>query len=57
MAPWKFTSSENHLEKDKEANWLPTPAKGQFSMNLRLYWPEAKALNGSWVPQPVKRVE
>lgn len=43
--------------KDKEANWLPTPAKGQFSMNLRLYWPEAKALNGSWVPQPVKRVE
>ncbi|UST72292.1 DUF1254 domain-containing protein [Pseudomonas siliginis] len=43
--------------KDKETNWLPTPAKGQFSMNLRLYWPEAQALDGRWVPQPVKRVD
>lgn len=43
--------------KDKEANWLPTPATGQFSMNLRLYWPEAEALDGRWVPQPVKRLD
>lgn len=43
--------------KDKEANWLPTPATGQFSMNLRLYWPEAEALDGRWTPQPVKRLD
>ncbi len=25
--------------KDKENNCLPAPKKGDFSMNLRLYWP------------------
>ncbi|RMH82353.1 DUF1254 domain-containing protein [Pseudomonas sp. AOB-7] len=42
---------------DKELNWLPTPAQGQFTMNLRLYWPEAQALNGRWLPPVVKRVD
>jgi hypothetical protein len=41
---------------DKQSNWLPAPPSGGFSMNLRLYWPEATALDGSWVPPPVKRV-
>ncbi len=43
--------------KDKESNWLPTPGNGSFTMNLRLYWPKAEVLDGSWVPQPVKRVD
>lgn len=43
--------------KDKEANWLPTPAKGQFTMNLRLYWPKSDVIDGSWAPPPVKRVD
>lgn len=43
--------------KDKESNWLPAPAAGQFTMNLRLYWPQAEALDGRWVPQPVKRLD
>lgn len=43
--------------RDKESNWLPTPAKGQFTMNLRLYWPKAQALDGRWLPPAVKRVE
>ncbi|MBM7060268.1 DUF1254 domain-containing protein [Pseudomonas sp. UL073] len=43
--------------KDKESNWLPAPAKGPFSMNLRLYWPQAEALDGRWLPQPVKRLD
>ena len=42
---------------DKESNWLPTPQAGPFSMNLRLYWPGPSALEGSWAPPPVKRVE
>ncbi len=41
---------------DKEANWLPAPKSGAFTMNLRLYWPKAEATNGSWAPPPVKRV-
>lgn len=42
--------------KDKESNWLPAPAGGQFTMNLRLYWPKAEVLDGRWLPPGVKRV-
>ncbi|WP_160287465.1 DUF1254 domain-containing protein [Pseudomonas knackmussii] len=43
--------------KDKEANWLPAPATGDFSMNLRLYWPKAEALDGRWTAPAVKRID
>lgn len=43
--------------KDHEANWLPTPKEGGFSMNLRLYWPKPEALLGSWTPPVVKEVK
>lgn len=43
--------------KDREANWLPAPKSGSFTMNLRLYWPKAEATNGSWAPPPVNRVD
>jgi hypothetical protein len=43
-------------EADKQRNWLPAPASGGFTMNLRLYWPEEKAIDGRWTPPPVKRV-
>lgn len=43
--------------KDKESNWLPAPESGSFTMNLRLYWPKASVLDGSWTPPPVKHVE
>ena len=43
--------------KDKEANWLPTPKSGPFTMNLRLYWPKAEVLGGSWASPPVKRLD
>ena len=42
--------------KDKEANWLPAPA-GPFSAILRLYWPKAEALNGTWSLPPLRRFE
>ena len=40
--------------QDKESNWLPAPASGPFTMNLRLYWPKAEVLDGSWAPPGVK---
>jgi hypothetical protein len=43
--------------KDKEANWLPAPKSGTFTMNLRLYWPKAEALNGTWSPPAVRSVK
>ena len=42
--------------KDKESNWLPAPKSGSFTMNLRLYWPKAEVLDGTWTPPQVKRV-
>ena len=42
--------------KEKEANWLPAPER-PFSVVLRLYWPKAEALDGTWAPPPVRRVE
>jgi hypothetical protein len=41
--------------KDRESNWLPAPASGPFTMNLRLYWPKAEVLDGTWMPPGVKR--
>ncbi|MEZ2131581.1 MULTISPECIES: DUF1254 domain-containing protein [unclassified Sinorhizobium] len=43
--------------KDKESNWLPTPASGAFMMSLRLYWPRTEVLDGTWKPPPVRRVD
>jgi hypothetical protein len=41
---------------DRESNWLPAPASGTFTMNLRLYWPKSEVLEGSWSPPPVRAV-
>jgi hypothetical protein len=41
--------------KDKESNWLPSPA-GDFSLNLRLYVPEESVLNGQYQYPPIEKV-
>lgn len=41
-----FVQSESP-GKDKEANWLPAP-KGPFNLYMRLYWPKAAAMDGTW---------
>jgi hypothetical protein len=38
--------------KDKDANWLPA-LDGPFYMVMRLYGPEADALEGKWAPPQV----
>ena len=42
--------------KDKEPNWLPAP-EGPFSVVMRLYWPKAEALDGTWKLPTVKRLQ
>jgi hypothetical protein len=42
--------------KDKEPNWLPAP-EGPFSAIMRLYWPKAEALDGTWKLPPLTRVD
>jgi hypothetical protein len=38
--------------KDREVNWLPAP-KGPFNLTMRLYAPDADALNGKWNPPAI----
>ncbi|MFA5079900.1 MAG: DUF1214 domain-containing protein, partial [Dehalococcoidia bacterium] len=38
-------------------NWLPAPAAGSFSLTLRLYWPQQKVIDKSWIPPAVNLVE
>jgi hypothetical protein len=42
-------------DKDKVSNWLPAP-EGEFFLILRLYWPKAQVLDGTWKPPGVERV-
>lgn len=42
---------------DKEANWLPTPVRGEFNIVIRNYWPKEEALNGSYKNPPIKKVQ
>jgi hypothetical protein len=46
------------LQRDKpeenDVNWLPTPASGNFRLNLRIYRPTPAVLNGDWKPPPVQ---
>lgn len=44
-------------DKDRQANWLPTPKGKPFNLLLRLYSPRAPILRGAWTPPPVKRVD
>jgi hypothetical protein len=41
---------------DHEANWLPAPVRGGFTLTLHLYWPKPAALDGAWMPPPVRRI-
>lgn len=41
--------------KDKEANWLPSPAAGVLGVTMRLYAPAPSVLNGDWAPPPVRK--
>jgi hypothetical protein len=40
----------------EQANWLPAPA-GPFYLTMRIYWPEQAALERTWNPPPVVRVD
>jgi hypothetical protein len=43
-------------EGEKESNWLPGPDMPCYLI-MRIYWPEQAALDGTWEPPPVKKVD
>ena len=40
---------------DKESNWLPSPNSGTLGVTMRLYAPQAAALNGDWAPPKIRK--
>ena len=40
---------------EKDVNWLPAPP-GQFRLNLRLYGPSRRAINGVWIPPRIENL-
>lgn len=43
--------------KDKEPNWLPSPAKGNLGITMRLYAPKQQVLDGEWKPPYIVETE
>ena len=52
----ELTIQHSPPKRAPTANWLPCPS-GPFNLCLRLYRPEPEALDDTWVPPPVKRLD
>jgi hypothetical protein len=42
--------------KEKEANWLPCPADGEWFVILRIYLPKPEVIKAEWECPPIERV-
>jgi hypothetical protein len=47
---------EQPQDTTQKANWLPA-SKGPFYLVMRIYWPEQAALDGTWTPPSVRRID
>lgn len=43
--------------KEKEANWLPCPADGEWFEILRMYLPRPKVIKAEWECPPIERTD
>ncbi|MEE1674182.1 DUF1254 domain-containing protein [Agarivorans aestuarii] len=41
--------------EDKVSNWLPSPAKGDIGVTMRLYEPKQSILTGEWIPPAIEK--
>ena len=41
--------------KDGDANWLPAPKSGPFTVMLRVYWPKQEVIDGRWNPPGIRK--
>lgn len=51
-----YVQADPPTEPARRSNWLPAP-RGEFSLFIRAYWPEADVTGGSWTPPAVRREE
>ncbi|MBD9415954.1 DUF1254 domain-containing protein [Pseudomonas sp. PDM16] len=50
-----YVQHEQPQTPEQLSNWLPAPTD-DFSLFLRLYWPEDSVLNKQWLPPAIKRL-
>lgn len=51
-----YLQAEPPADHTLRANWLPAPASGEFTLNLRVYLPTARVLTGEYAPPPLVAV-
>jgi len=51
-----LTITMSHEPPEQTSNWLPAP-RGSFYIVLRLYIPDTPALDGTWMPPPITKVQ
>ncbi len=44
---------QNEMPAESEANWLPSP-QDDFTIVMRMYWPQPEILSGEWAPPAVE---
>ena len=49
-----YIQAEQPTDPVQRANWLPAP-KGDFSLYIRAYWPEAAIIHQQWQPPAVQK--
>jgi len=49
-----YVQADQPTDAAQRANWLPAP-KGDFSLYIRAYWPEAAIINQQWQPPAVQK--
>jgi hypothetical protein len=49
-----YVQADPPTDAVQRANWLPAP-KGDFSLYVRAYWPQARVLEGGWTPPAVQK--
>ena len=52
-----YVQADAPADPSQRANWLPSPKGKPFSLYLRTYWPEARILDGTWMPPKVEPMQ
>jgi hypothetical protein len=45
-----YVQADQPAAATQRANWLPAPKDADFSLDLRVYWPQAAIIEGRWHP-------
>jgi hypothetical protein len=51
-----YVQADAPTDQLQQANWLPAPKGGDFSLYLRSCWPKTEIIDSSWTPPAVLKV-